>query len=164
MSLYSPTKPSSTEWGLLGFPAIRRLVIGGRFARVTGELTRLEVPRSFCWGIMYIWLDSLSLLTLRKPFLHHHQVQFREGTIGYKMNVKPTLLGHVGSVSGSAVSVRLSPSVASGIAIIAGKSYRIGQVSSFCSDSTGLSRSLRNRGGGGCKYIASGVAGRSDSW
>jgi len=47
------------------------------------------------------------------------------------MNVKPTLLGHVGSVSGAAVSVRLSPSVASGIAIIAGKSYRIGQVSSF---------------------------------
>ncbi len=90
-------------------PAIRQLVIGGRFARVTGELTRLEVPRSFCWGIMYIWLDSLPLLTLLKPFLHHHQVQFREGTIGYKMNVKPTLLGHVGSVSGAAVSAAFIP-------------------------------------------------------
>jgi len=47
------------------------------------------------------------------------------------MNGKPTLLGHVGSVSGAAISVRLSPTVASGIAIISGKSYRTGQVSSF---------------------------------
>lgn len=47
------------------------------------------------------------------------------------MNVKPTLLGHVGAITGSVVSVRQSPGVASGIAIIGGKSYRIGQVSSF---------------------------------
>ena len=47
------------------------------------------------------------------------------------MNVKPTLLGYVGAVTGAAVSVRQSPSVASGIAIIGGKSYRIGQVGSF---------------------------------
>lgn len=44
---------------------------------------------------------------------------------------KPTLLGHVGAVTGAAVSVRQAPSVASGIAIIGGKSYRIGQVGSF---------------------------------
>jgi uncharacterized protein len=47
------------------------------------------------------------------------------------MNAKPTLLGHVGAVTGSAISVRLSPNVSSGIAIIGGKSYRIGQVGSF---------------------------------
>lgn len=43
----------------------------------------------------------------------------------------PTLLGHVGAVSGSAVSVRQSEGVASGIAIIGGRSYRVGQVGSF---------------------------------
>ncbi len=47
------------------------------------------------------------------------------------MSAKPTLLGHIGGVTGAAVSVRQSPSVASGIAIIGGKSYRIGQVGSF---------------------------------
>lgn len=47
------------------------------------------------------------------------------------MSSAPTLLGHVGAVTGAAVSVRQSPSVASGIAIIGGKSYRIGQVGSF---------------------------------
>jgi hypothetical protein len=47
------------------------------------------------------------------------------------MNSQPTLLGHVGAVTGSAVSVRQSPNVASGIAIIGGTSYRIGQVGSF---------------------------------
>lgn len=47
------------------------------------------------------------------------------------MNAKPTLLGHVGAVTGAAISIRQSPSVASGIAIIGGKSYRIGQVGSF---------------------------------
>lgn len=47
------------------------------------------------------------------------------------MTAKPTLLGHVGAVTGASVSVRQSPSVASGIAIIGGKSYRIGQVGSF---------------------------------
>ena len=47
------------------------------------------------------------------------------------MNGKPTLLGHVGAVTGATISVRQSPTVASGIAIIGGKSYRIGQVGSF---------------------------------
>jgi hypothetical protein len=44
---------------------------------------------------------------------------------------KPTLLGHVGAVTGAAISVRQSPSVDSGIAIIGGKSYRVGQVGNF---------------------------------
>lgn len=47
------------------------------------------------------------------------------------MYIKPTLLGHVGAVAGSTVSVRQAASVASGIAVIGGKSYRIGQVGSF---------------------------------
>ena len=47
------------------------------------------------------------------------------------MSAKPTLLGHVGAVTGAAISVRQSPGVASGIVIIGGKSYRIGQVGSF---------------------------------
>lgn len=47
------------------------------------------------------------------------------------MDAKPTLLGHVAAVSGPRISVRQVSSVASGIAIIGGKSYRIGQVGSF---------------------------------
>lgn len=47
------------------------------------------------------------------------------------MSAKPTLLGQVGAVTGAAISVRQSPGVASGIVIIGGKSYRIGQVGSF---------------------------------
>lgn len=43
----------------------------------------------------------------------------------------PTLLGHVGSVSGGSVSIRQAESVSSGISIIGGRSYRIGQVGSF---------------------------------
>jgi uncharacterized protein len=43
----------------------------------------------------------------------------------------PTLLGYVGAVTGAAISVRLSAGVASGISIIGGKSYRVGQVGSF---------------------------------
>jgi DNA helicase HerA-like ATPase len=42
-----------------------------------------------------------------------------------------SLLGHVAGVAGGAVTVRQSPSVASGIAIVGGKAYRIGQVGSF---------------------------------
>jgi len=45
--------------------------------------------------------------------------------------VRPTLLGHVGAVTGASVSVLQSPSINSGVAIIGGKSYRIGQVGSF---------------------------------
>ncbi|NTU49802.1 MAG: DUF853 family protein [Desulfobulbaceae bacterium] len=47
------------------------------------------------------------------------------------MMTKPTLLGHVGAVSGAKISVRQSPAVSSGILIIGGKSYKIGQVGSF---------------------------------
>lgn len=43
----------------------------------------------------------------------------------------PTLLGHVGAVAGATISVRQFEGVASGIAIIGGRSYRVGQVGSF---------------------------------
>ena len=43
----------------------------------------------------------------------------------------PTYLGTVASVSGSNISVHLAQSVASGLSIIEGRSYRIGQVGSF---------------------------------
>lgn len=43
----------------------------------------------------------------------------------------PTLLGHIGAVSGSMVSIRQFQGIASGIAIIGGRSYRVGQVGSF---------------------------------
>jgi DNA helicase HerA-like ATPase len=43
----------------------------------------------------------------------------------------PTYLGEVASVSGSAISVHLASSIASGLSIIEGRSYRIGQVGSF---------------------------------
>jgi len=43
----------------------------------------------------------------------------------------PTLLGHVGAVAGATISVRQFEGTASGIAIIGGRSYRVGQVGSF---------------------------------
>jgi hypothetical protein len=43
----------------------------------------------------------------------------------------PTLLGHVGAVSGSMISIRQFAGISSGIAIIGGRSYRVGQVGSF---------------------------------
>ena len=43
----------------------------------------------------------------------------------------PTFLGKVAAVSGAAVNVRLAESVASGISIIRGQTYRVGQVGSF---------------------------------
>ncbi len=43
----------------------------------------------------------------------------------------PTYLGTVASVTGSAASVHLAQSVASGLSIIDGRAYRIGQVGSF---------------------------------
>jgi hypothetical protein len=43
----------------------------------------------------------------------------------------PTLLGHVGAVAGASISVRQYEGIASGIAIIGGRSYRVGQVGSF---------------------------------
>jgi hypothetical protein len=45
--------------------------------------------------------------------------------------IAPTLLGHVAAVSGSTVSVRQIEGISSGIAIIGGRSYRVGQVGSF---------------------------------
>ena len=43
----------------------------------------------------------------------------------------PTYLGTVTAVSGSSVSVQLAPSVSSGLSIIKGRTYRVGQVGSF---------------------------------
>ena len=43
----------------------------------------------------------------------------------------PTYLGTVASVSGSSVSVHIARSVASGLSVIEGRTYRIGQVGSF---------------------------------
>ncbi len=43
----------------------------------------------------------------------------------------PTFLGEVASVSGAAVGVRLAQSVSSGLSIIDGRVYKIGQVGSF---------------------------------
>lgn len=47
------------------------------------------------------------------------------------MTNAPTLLGHIGAVAGATVSVRQYEGIASGIAIIGGRSYRVGQVGSF---------------------------------
>ncbi|MDY7034115.1 MAG: DUF87 domain-containing protein [Thermodesulfobacteriota bacterium] len=47
------------------------------------------------------------------------------------MKSPQTLLGHVASVSGASVRVHLVESVASGLAIIDGITYRVGQVGSF---------------------------------
>ncbi|TGA72111.1 ATP-binding protein [Aliivibrio fischeri] len=47
------------------------------------------------------------------------------------MNCKPTYLGKVISVSGSSVSIELTPKVRSGLLMIEGKAHRIGQVGSF---------------------------------
>ena len=44
---------------------------------------------------------------------------------------EPTYLGTVSSVSGSSINVQLAQSVASGLSIIKGRTYRIGQVGSF---------------------------------
>ena len=43
----------------------------------------------------------------------------------------PTFIGTVASVSGSAISVHLAQSVSSGLSIIEGRAYKIGQVGSF---------------------------------
>jgi DNA helicase HerA-like ATPase len=43
----------------------------------------------------------------------------------------PTYLGRVEAVNGSAVNIRIARSVASGLSIIKGKTYRVGQVGSF---------------------------------
>lgn len=43
----------------------------------------------------------------------------------------PTFLGRVGAVSGASVTVKLTESLASGLAIIGGQTYRVAQVGSF---------------------------------
>lgn len=43
----------------------------------------------------------------------------------------PTYLGRVSAVSGSSITVRLAESLSSGLAIISGNTYRVGQVGSF---------------------------------
>jgi DNA helicase HerA-like ATPase len=43
----------------------------------------------------------------------------------------PTYLGNVNAVSGASVTVKLSRSLASGLAVIGGHTYRVGQVGSF---------------------------------
>ena len=43
----------------------------------------------------------------------------------------PTFLGNVASVSGSSINVYLAQSVASGLSVIEGRAYKIGQVGSF---------------------------------
>ncbi len=43
----------------------------------------------------------------------------------------PTFLGRVAAVSGASITVHLAPSLASGLAIIGGHTYRVGQVGSF---------------------------------
>ena len=43
----------------------------------------------------------------------------------------PTFLGKIATVSGAALNVHLAQSVASGLSIINGRTYRIGQVGSF---------------------------------
>jgi hypothetical protein len=45
--------------------------------------------------------------------------------------ITPTLLGHIGAVTGATVSIRQFEGAASGISIIGGRSYRVGQVGSF---------------------------------
>jgi len=47
------------------------------------------------------------------------------------MRSPQTLLGHVRAVTGATVNVYLAESVASGLAIINGSTYRVGQVGSF---------------------------------
>ncbi len=47
------------------------------------------------------------------------------------MSVVPSLLGHVGQVTGSAVSVRQVETVGSGMVMIQGRAYRVGQVGTF---------------------------------
>jgi DNA helicase HerA-like ATPase len=46
-------------------------------------------------------------------------------------NSDPTYLGTVEAVSGASVTIKLAESLASGLAIIAGHTYRVGQVGSF---------------------------------
>jgi len=47
------------------------------------------------------------------------------------VNAAPTLLGHIGAVAGATINVRQSENVESGLPIIAGRTYRVGQVGSF---------------------------------
>ena len=46
-------------------------------------------------------------------------------------SLDPTYLGRVSAVSGASITVKLAESLASGLAIIDGHTYRVGQVGSF---------------------------------
>jgi hypothetical protein len=73
----------------------------------------------------------------------------------------------VGAVTGATVSIRQSPSVASGIAIIGGKSYRIGQVGSFVRIPLGyhaLYGIVSEVGASATPEAARDLAGRGDRW
>src|SRR5690606_37471454 len=50
---------------------------------------------------------------------------------GPMLSRDPTYLGRVAAVSGAALSIRLAQSVASGLSVINGQTYRVGQVGSF---------------------------------
>jgi uncharacterized protein len=47
------------------------------------------------------------------------------------MRGEPTFLGYVAAVTGATVAVRRAESLASGLAIIGGQTYRVAQVGSF---------------------------------
>ena len=47
------------------------------------------------------------------------------------MSIKPTFLGYVSSVSGSSAIIDMAQSVESGIVVLGGRNYRVGQVGSF---------------------------------
>ncbi len=49
----------------------------------------------------------------------------------------PTYVGQVASVTGSVVRVRLRDDIPSTLILIAGESYRVGQIGSFFSDPPG---------------------------
>ena len=79
----------------------------------------------------------------------------------------PTLLGHIGAVAGATVSVRQYEGIASGIAIIGGRSYRVGQVGSFVRIPQGyhdLYGIISDVGATATPESAKDVAARGDRW
>ena len=79
----------------------------------------------------------------------------------------PTLLGHVGAVAGANVNIRQFEGVASGIAIIGGRSYRVGQVGSFVRIPQGyhdLYGIISNVGASATPETVIDVSARGDRW
>ena len=66
-----------------------------------------------------------------KLFLKKQRFQQKALPERVMLNRDPTYLGTVASVSGSSISVHLAQSVASGLSIIEGRTYRVGQVGGF---------------------------------